>query len=97
MALGYAVWYGLGRAWIEGLRTDSLYWGNLRVSQILAVVSCVAGAIVLIVMALRSHDPAKLYVNQVAAKAAAEAEEKETKAVPEAEAEAEPEAETGAE
>jgi hypothetical protein len=56
---------------------------------ILAVVSCVAAAIVLIVMALRSHDPAKLYVNQVAAKAAAEAEEIEI--------EAEPETETGAE
>ena len=95
VALGYAVWYGLGRAWIEGLRTDSLYWGTLRVSQILAVVSCVAAAIVLIVMALRSHDPAKLYVNQVAAKAAAEAEEKEAEAEPEAEPE--PETETGAE
>ena len=23
--LGYIAWYGLGRAWIEGLRTDSLY------------------------------------------------------------------------
>ncbi len=37
-------WYGLGRAWIEGLRTDSLYlpeiFGleNLRISQVLAVV-----------------------------------------------------------
>jgi prolipoprotein diacylglyceryltransferase len=36
-------WYGLGRAWIEGLRTDSLYlpeiFGleNLRISQVLAV------------------------------------------------------------
>ena len=102
VALGYAVWYGLGRAWIEGLRTDSLYWGNLRVSQILAVVSCVAGAIVLIVMALRSHDPAKLYVNQVAARAAAaaeleaeeaETEEAETEEEPESEAETETEAE----
>jgi len=35
-------WYGLGRAWIEGLRTDSLYlpeiFGmSLRVSQVLAL------------------------------------------------------------
>ena len=35
-------WYGLGRAWIEGLRTDSLYlppiFGvELRVSQVLAI------------------------------------------------------------
>ena len=74
VALGYVVWYGLGRAWIEGLRTDSLYWGDFRVSQILAVLSCTAAAIVLIVMALRKHDPKKLYVNLLAARAAAEAE-----------------------
>lgn len=29
-------WYGLGRMWIEGLRTDSLYIGIFRVSQLLA-------------------------------------------------------------
>lgn len=74
VALGYVVWYGLGRAWIEGLRTDSLYWGDFRVSQMLAVLSCIAAAVVLIVMALRKHDPKKLYVNLLAARAAAEAE-----------------------
>ncbi len=34
---GYMLWYGLGRAWIEGLRTDSLYIGDFRVSQLLSV------------------------------------------------------------
>lgn len=29
----YLLWYGLGRVWIEGLRSDSLYLGPLRVSQ----------------------------------------------------------------
>nr|WP_297174515.1 prolipoprotein diacylglyceryl transferase [uncultured Agathobaculum sp.] len=42
IALLYIAWYGLGRAWIEGLRTDSLYLGPVRVSQVLAAVSCVA-------------------------------------------------------
>ena len=28
IALGYVAWYGLGRAMIEGLRMDSLYWGS---------------------------------------------------------------------
>ena len=74
IALGYLVWYGLGRSWIEGLRTDSLYWGDFRVSQILAVVSCAIGAAALCVMAFRQHSADNLYVNQVAAKAAAEAE-----------------------
>lgn len=29
IALLYAAWYGAGRAWIEGLRTDSLYIGSV--------------------------------------------------------------------
>ena len=74
IALGYAAWYGLGRAVIEGLRTDSLYWGPLRVSQVLAAVSCVAAVITLMVLSLKKHDPAKLFVNRVAAAQAAPAE-----------------------
>ena len=73
IALGYAAWYGLGRAIIEGLRTDSLYWGPFRVSQVLAGVSFLAATAVLVVLALRKHDPAKLYGNQVAAAEAAAA------------------------
>ena len=67
IALGYAAWYGLGRALIEGLRTDSLYWGPFRVSQLLAAVTCAAAIVVLLIMAFRYHDPDKLFVNQVAA------------------------------
>ena len=48
MALLYVAWYGLGRAWIEGLRTDSLYLGPVRVSQLLAGISCIAAIIVLV-------------------------------------------------
>ena len=74
IALGYAAWYGLGRAIIEGLRTDSLYLGTFRVSQLLAAVTCAAAVIVLMVLSFRYHDPKKLFVNQMAA-AAEEAEE----------------------
>jgi len=35
--LGYLMWYGAGRAVIEGLRTDSLMLGPLRVSQMLSL------------------------------------------------------------
>ena len=66
IALGYAAWYGLGRALIEGLRTDSLYWGPFRVSQLLAAVSCVAAVTVLIVQMLRKHDRKNLFVNRSA-------------------------------
>lgn len=34
----YLMLYGLERALVEGLRTDSLYWGNVRVSQMLSIV-----------------------------------------------------------
>ena len=64
IALGYAAWYGLGRAFIEGLRTDSLYWGPFRVSQLLAAVSCLAAVSVLLWLNLRPHDPSKLFVNR---------------------------------
>ena len=66
VALGYAAWYGLGRAMIEGLRMDSLYWGPFRVSQVLAAVTCVTAVAVLVWQNTKPHDPAKLYVNQVA-------------------------------
>ena len=39
--LMYLLWYGLGRAWIEGLRTDSLWLipDVIRVSQLVALLS----------------------------------------------------------
>lgn len=65
IAMGYAAWYGLGRMLIEGLRTDSLYWGPFRVSQVLAAASFVAGTAVLLYKAFRPQDPGKLFVNRV--------------------------------
>ena len=44
----YLIWYGLGRFFIEGLRTDSLYFGAFRVSQLVAVATFVLGAILII-------------------------------------------------
>ena len=61
----YILWYGLGRAWIEGLRTDSLYIGttDIRVSQLLAAVSAIAALVVLIINAKKQHRPEDLFVN----------------------------------
>ena len=74
--LYYLGWYGLGRVWIEGLRTDSLYIGatNIRVSQVVAG-ACVLVAALIILLVLRSGKcaPEKLWVNKVAARAAEEA------------------------
>ena len=41
--LYYMLWYGLGRIWIEGLRTDSLYLGQIRISQLASAVCIVIG------------------------------------------------------
>ena len=45
----YLVWYGFERMLVEGLRTDSLYIFNLRVSQILAGLTMIIGIVLLIV------------------------------------------------
>lgn len=52
---GYLAWYGLGRVWIEGLRADSLYIGDLRVSQILAGITVVFGITFLIIGRLKKE------------------------------------------
>lgn len=51
--LAYVSWYGLGRFFIEGLRTDSLYAGNFKVSQVLAIVSAVIAAALIVVIRIR--------------------------------------------
>jgi len=45
----YLVWYGIGRFFIEGLRTDSLYLGPFRISQLLALATAIIGIILLII------------------------------------------------
>ena len=45
----YFVFYGAGRALIEGLRSDSLWWGPFRVSQVLSLALCAVGLTVLII------------------------------------------------
>ncbi len=53
--LCYTGWYGLGRFFIEGLRTDSLYIGSVRASQLLAGLCFVASVAAIIVIRVRIH------------------------------------------
>ena len=83
----YFLWYGLGRSWIEGLRTDSLYLFNwelfgqrIRVSQALSIVMVAVAAFMLFYnIRIKKRSPESLWVHQVAAEkarlAAAEAED----------------------
>ena len=48
IVLMYISWYGFGRMFIEGLRTDSLYVGAFRISQVIGFVCFVVGTILLI-------------------------------------------------
>ena len=68
--LFYIFWYGLGRTWIEGLRTDSLYLfvgSTIRVSQLLAAASAlIAGAVLLWRLRQVRQKPETLYVQRLA-------------------------------
>ncbi len=55
VVLMYLTWYGFGRMLIEGLRTDSLYVGVFRISQVVGFVCFVAGSILLTVNLLKSR------------------------------------------
>ena len=46
----YFIWYGIGRFFIEGLRTDSLYLGSFRISQIVSIILILMGVIGIIYM-----------------------------------------------
>ena len=48
VALMYFAWYGFGRMFIEGLRTDSLYVGPFRISQVVGAVCFVVGTALIV-------------------------------------------------
>ena len=78
----YFLWYGIGRFWVEGLRTDSLYLFNwtiggepIRVSQALSLVMVLVSAFMLLYnIKLHPHKPEELNVYIAAAQMAAEGE-----------------------
>ncbi len=51
----YIAWYGLGRAFIEGLRTDSLMLGVVRVSQLVGAITFIVGLSFLIIFAQKTR------------------------------------------
>ena len=51
----YIAWYGLGRAFIEGLRTDSLMLGPIRISQLIGALAFAAGVFFIIFFAKKSR------------------------------------------
>lgn len=64
IALMYITWYGFGRFFIEGLRTDSLYFmksvfgETIRVSQVVGALCFIFGIIMMIVCSAKARDRA---------------------------------------
>lgn len=55
----YLIWYGILRFFIEGLRTDSLMFFNLKIAQIISLVMVIFGIILLIYSLIKNkkyHD-----------------------------------------
>ena len=44
----YFIWYGIGRLFIEGMRTDRLYMGPFRISQIVSVILIILGIVTIV-------------------------------------------------
>lgn len=74
----YVAWYGLGRAFIEGIRSDTLFLFNtgLKVSQVFAAITCLGALAFLAVNGSRNHKPTLLEV-----RASSETSEPSTPAV----------------
>ncbi len=76
ITLLYVAWYGLGRAFIEGLRTDSLYIGEtgIRMSQLFAAVTFLLAAAALIYFYATKKYPKPFVVSPAKAEKGAEIE-----------------------
>ena len=44
----YFIWYGIGRFFIEVLRTDSLMFFNLKIAQIVSLIGIIIGIIIIV-------------------------------------------------
>ena len=62
--LMYITWYGFGRMFIEGLRTDSLMVGTFRISQVVAFLCVVTGSILLVYLGIRAKKQSKLLATE---------------------------------
>ena len=82
IALCYGVWYGIERAIVEGLRTDSLYIAGttLRISQVLSAALALVCAVLLVILLVKyTKHPKPIdgvdYFSELELKKAAEAAE----------------------
>ncbi len=51
----YLMWYGIGRFFIEGMRTDSLMLGGFRVAQIISIIMFIIGLLAIMIISRKSR------------------------------------------
>ena len=56
VAVYYIILYSLGRFFIEGLRTDSLMLGPLRMAQVISLVGVIGGIIAHIYLSKKNNN-----------------------------------------
>ena len=61
----YLIWYGIGRIYIESLRTDSLMLGNIKVAQLISILSIIIGIVILVVSIIRINKESKIEKEEV--------------------------------
>ena len=60
----YFIIYGIGRAWIEALRGDSLYLGSIKVSQLLSILLIVLGIAIILTTFLLGRKGKDVFVKE---------------------------------
>ena len=90
----YLIWYGFGRMLIEGLRTDSLWLipGSIRVSQLLAALTLVVGAVLYFINRSRLELGMRLIAGRLDADDPVKTEEAESPQTEKSPEDSEPEA-----
>ena len=55
----YFIWYGIGRFFIEGLRTDSLMFFGLRTAQIISLIGIIFGVLIIFIAIKNNKNKSK--------------------------------------
>lgn len=56
----YMIFYGILRFFVEGLRTDSLYMGPLRVAQVISIIFVIGGLVLFLVQSKKEQNQDEL-------------------------------------
>lgn len=61
--LSYVIWYSIGRFFVEGMRTDSLMLGSLRMAQTISIALVVVSLVILIYRRKMQHSQVRYLEN----------------------------------